>query len=184
LQHADAALTLMVDMYPEGGLAEADFGRESPFSAAPCFDREPLIEWRLGSGCYSNGPTYLSALRHRLIPDSAPNFFTSQKLAVFKYQPWVRLSEGLHYASNLRVAKEAVAFAHFKYHAGFQQKVRAEVARQQHFNGAEEYRKYLALVAESARPLFDPARSTRWTSSSGFLASLPTGAGAAAGSGS
>jgi hypothetical protein len=180
-QQAEAVLTLMVDMYPQGELAAADFSRASPFDAAPCFDREPLIEWRLGSGCYSNGPTYLSALRHRLIPDSAPNFFTSQKLAVFKYQPWVRLSEGLHYASNLRVAKQAAAFAHFKYHAGFQQKVLAEVARQQHFNGAEEYRKYLALVAESAQPLFDASLSARWTTSAEFLARLPSLAGAGAG---
>lgn len=152
LEHAghDAARVLMVDMYPAGDLDTADFAQQPPFEAAPCFDREPLLHWALGSGSYSNGPTYLSALRHRLIPDSAPNLYTSQKIAVFKYQPWVRLSEGLHYASNLRVAPEPVWFAHFKYHAGFRRKVRAEIARQQHFNGAEEYRKYASLLAEAA----------------------------------
>lgn len=146
----DAARVLMVDMYPAGELDAADFSQQAPFEAAPCFDREPLLHWALGSGSYSNGPTYLSALRHRLIPDSAPNLYTSQKIAVFKYQPWVRLSEGLHYASNLRAAPEPVWFAHFKYHAGFRRKVRTEVARQQHFNGAHEYRKYASMLAEAA----------------------------------
>ncbi|HJV70920.1 glycosyltransferase family 2 protein [Ideonella sp.] len=165
----DAARVLMVDMYPAGDLDAADFSQQAPFEAAPCFDREPLLHWALGSGCYSNGPTYLSALRHRLIPDSAPNLYTSQKIAVFKYQPWVRLSEGLHYASNLRVAPEPVWFAHFKYHAGFRRKVRTEVARKQHFNGAEEYRKYAEMLAEARAGLSQAGVSETYTGSSSWL---------------
>jgi len=161
----DAARVLMVDMYPAGDLDSADFSQQAPFDAAPCFDREPLLPWALGSGSYSNGPTYLSALRHRLIPDSAPNLYTSQKIAVFKYQPWVRLSEGLHYASNLQVAPEPVWFAHFKYHAGFRRKVRTEVARKQHFNGAEEYRKYAEMLAEARAGLSRPGVSETYSGS-------------------
>ena len=158
---ADAVLTLMVDMYPAGDLAQARFDQAAPFEVARQFDRQPLLRWRLGSGCFSNGPTYLSALRHRLIPDSAPNLYTSQKLAVFRHQPWVRLSEGLHYAANLHPAAEPACFAHFKYHAGFRAKVLQEVARKQHFNGAEEYAKYLSMVAEAQAPLAD----ARWSAS-------------------
>ncbi len=153
----EALTTLMVDMYPAGPLEAADLSCQAPFEAAPHFDRQPLLRWRLGSGLFSNAPTWLSGLRHRLIPDSAPNLYTSQKTAVLRYQPWVRLSEGLHYVSNLAVAPVPVAFAHFKYHAGFARKVAEEVARKQHFNGAEEYRKYQAMVAEAGRPLADPA---------------------------
>jgi hypothetical protein len=153
----EALTTQMVDMYPAGPLEGADLSRQAPFEAAPHFDRQPLLRWRLGSGLYSNAPTWLSGLRHRLIPDSAPNLYTSQKVAVMRYQPWVRLSEGLHYVSNLAVAPQPIAFAHFKYHAGFARKVAEEVARKQHFNGAEEYRKYQAMVAEAGRPLADPA---------------------------
>ncbi|WP_374674456.1 glycosyltransferase family 2 protein [Ideonella sp.] len=158
----DAAQVLMVDMYPSGMLDEADFRRATPFEAAPCHDEQALLPWALGSGAYSNGRTYLSGLRHRLIPDSAPNLYTSQKIAVFRYRPWVRLSEGLHYASNLRPAPEPVWFAHFKYHAGFRTKVLTEVARQQHFNGAEEYRKYAALLAEARGSLADPRITRTW----------------------
>jgi flagellin len=40
---------------------------------------------------------------------------------------------------SVTVTPEPVWFAHFKYHAGFRRKVHTEVARRQHFNGAEEY---------------------------------------------
>ena len=165
----DAVLTLMVDMYPE----PANWNRPT-FAAAHrsmwrvIFDRQPLVRWRLGSGCYSNGPTWLSALRHRMIPDSAPNLYTSQKVAVFRYQPWVRLSEGLHYAANLTVSAQPACFAHFKYHAGFKQKVLQEIARKQHFNGAEEYRKYVAMLAETGRLMRDADGSARFEGSASF----------------
>jgi hypothetical protein len=162
----DAVRVQMVDMYPAGLLDEADFACAAPFEVAACFDRQPLIEWHLGSGSFSNSPSYLSALRHRLIPDSAPNIYTSQKVAVLKYLPWVRFSEGLHYATNLRVAPEPVWFAHFKYHAGFRRKVQTEVARKQHFNGAEEYQKYAGMLAEARSCLADPDVTERYVDSS------------------
>ena len=168
-QGHDAALTLMVDMYPAGDLAEADAARaENLFEMAPYFDQEPLLRWQLGAGHYSNAVTYLSALRHRLISDSAPNLYTSQKVAVFRYAPWVRLAQGLHYVSNLTVAPQPAFFAHFKYHAGFRQKVLQEIARKQHFNGAEEYRKYLALLAESEGQFNREGASARYVDSRTF----------------
>lgn len=161
----DAARVLMVDMYPAGPLHEADFERHDPFALATSYDRQPLLPWRLGSGSFSNSPTWLSALRHRLIPDSAPNIYTSQKLSVVKYQPWIRFAEGLHYASNLQVAPDPVWFAHFKYHAGFQRKVQTEVARKQHFNGAEEYRKYAGMLAEARDSLAEPGVTATYAGS-------------------
>ena len=165
---AEAVSTLMVDMYPAGDLAQADFSRDAPFEVARHFDAQPLLPWRLGSGCFSNSSTWLSGLRHRLIPDSAPNFYTAQKVAVLRYQPWVRLSEGLHYVSNRRLAAAPACFAHFKYHAGFREKVLQEVARGQHFNGAEEYRKYLAMLAEAQGPWAAAGASSRYENSASF----------------
>jgi glycosyltransferase involved in cell wall biosynthesis len=141
-QGSDAILTFMIDMYPDGPLEEADFTRAKPFEAAPLHDANPLIEWRLGSGQYSNSNNYLSALRHRLINNTPPNAFSSQKVALTRYQPWIRYSAGLHNAANVEIAKYSAIFAHFKYHSGFLKKVEEEVLRGQHFNGAEEYRYY------------------------------------------
>lgn len=165
---ADAATVLMIDMYPEGDLDAADMTRGEPFAVAPCFDRQALLRWLPGSGCYSNAPTYLSGLRHRLMPDSAPNHFTSQKVAALRYQPWMRLSEGLHYAANVRPSTRPMWFAHFKYHAGFRRKVLDEIARKQHFNGAEEYRKYVSLLTEAAPRMYDSRFSVRYQDSRSF----------------
>ena len=91
---------------------------------------------------------YLSALRHRLASPSEPHAFTSQKKALLRYRPWMRFSQGIHDVANARLATRTAAFAHFKYHAGFEEKVRTEIRRKQHFNNAEEYRRYADMLAE------------------------------------
>lgn len=165
----DSAVVLMVDMYPPGDLDTADFATTEPFTAANCHDRHPLLPWRLGSGAYSNSPTWLSALRHRLIPQSAPNMYTSQKVALIRYRPWMRFSEGLHYASGVRPAAERLAFAHFKYHRGFREKVMQEISRKQHFDNASEYRRYMNMLSEAGSRFFDPALSQQYQGADALL---------------
>ena len=100
-----------------------------------------------------------SALRHRLFPGSRAELFVAQKTALLKYRPWMRFSAGLHAVAEARLATRPLLFAHFKYNAAFRAKALAEVSRRQHFNNAEEYRKYLALVSEGRDSLYDPAVS-------------------------
>ncbi|MGG5811814.1 glycosyltransferase family 2 protein [Falsiroseomonas sp. CW058] len=146
---AEAVPLAMVDMYPFGSLDEADFAERDPFEAAPWMDREPAPAYRLAGCYYSNRSQRVSALRHRLLPDSEPNGFVAEKVAMFHYRPWLRVSEGIHSAANLRVSQQRACFAHFKYHKGFRRKILDEIARGQHYNGAIEYRRYAAMVAES-----------------------------------
>jgi len=157
----DAARTPMIDMYPRGPLREADFARMAPAAAAAWFDRAPLLRWHVGGGLYSEAATWLSALRHRLIPHSPPNAFTAQKTALLRWRPWMRLSEGLHYVAGVRPAPQALFLGHYKYHAGFREKVLREVERKQHYDAASEYVHYLHLVAEPDSALFDPDVSVR-----------------------
>jgi hypothetical protein len=165
---ADAVRVDMIDMYPFGDLNEADFTQQSPFAAAPWFDRAPITPWRLGSGWFSNGTGYVSHLRHRLLPNAVPHDFVSQKFALLRYRPWVRVSQGVHYAANLTVSSRSCWFAHFKYHAGFKEKVMTEIHRGQHFNDAAEYRRYAALLAEGKGGFGKQGISTRYVSSASF----------------
>ena len=144
-----AAQTPMVDMLPQGPLSEADFAQQSPFEVAPFIDQPPVQPWRLGSGQFSNQASYVSALRHRLAPNSPPNAFTSQKIPLFRYQPWIHLADGLHYASNVSLGRPSAWLAHFKYHSKFALKVQEEVVRQQHFEQAAEYRIYAQMISET-----------------------------------
>ena len=160
---AEAARVFMLDMYPQGPLERADFASGDPFAQAGFVDRDPFrADWP-GRGPYSDAPTWTSALRHRLIPGSRSDLFVAQKIALLRYRPWMRLSAGLHFVADARLAARELLFAHFKYNADFRRKARAEVARRQHFNDAEEYRKYLALASEGRDVIFDPEISVPWT---------------------
>lgn len=159
---AEAARLFMLDMYPEGALSDADFVAASPFAQAGFVDREPFLAVTGGQGPYSDAPVWTSALRHRLIPGSRSDLFVAQKIALLKYRPWMRLSAGLHFVADARLAPRDLLFAHFKYNAAFHAKALTEVARRQHFNNAEEYRKYLAVVSEGRDVIHDPAVSVPW----------------------
>ncbi len=160
---AEAVRLFMLDLYPRGPLSEADFKSGNLFAETGFVDRVPFLTDWPGRGPYSSGRTWTSALRHRLIAGSRPELFVAQKLALVRYQPWMRFAAGLHYAADLRVAERELLLGHFKYNADFAAKARIEVARQQHFNGAEEYRKYLAILAEGREVIFDAAISVPWT---------------------
>lgn len=171
-QNYDSSAVLMVDMYPFGSLDDADFETSDPFASANWFDRNALRNWALSRGRYSNSVNYTSALRHRLMPDAEPHGFTSQKYCLLKYAPWFRLCEGLHDIGEITPSPTPLWFAHFKYHAGFKEKVETEVRRKQHFNDAVEYRKYLDLLAESSGTLGLEELSQRYEDSSSFLSIL------------
>lgn len=161
-EQADAARIFMLDMYPEGPLSDATFEAASPFEEAAFVDREPFLTNWPGRGPFSDQPTWTSAVRHRLIAGARPDLFVAQKLALLKYQPWMRLSAGLHFVAETQLATQELFFGHFKYNADFLRKAATEVARRQHFNNAEEYRKYLHVVSEGRAHVFDARVSVRW----------------------
>ncbi|MFM2199380.1 MAG: hypothetical protein RLZZ505_2812 [Verrucomicrobiota bacterium] len=163
-QGIDGVRIFMLDMYPEKSLSAASFTSGSPFEEAYCVDRVPFLSNSSSMGAYSNAPTWTSALRHRLIRGSRTEQFVAQKIALLKYKPWMRVSAGLHYVGDVSLAEEQMIFAHFKYHSDFRSKVISEVERSQHYNNAEEYKKYLALIAEGRDMIFDPDISVHWQS--------------------
>jgi len=100
-----------------------------------------------------------------------PHDFVSQKFALLRYRPWVRVSQGVHYAANLTVSSKSCWFAHFKYHSGFKDKVLTEIHRGQHFNNAAEYRRYAALLTEGKGGFGKESVSKRYESSASFAMS-------------
>jgi len=161
-KEADAVRLFMLDMYPKGPLDQADFAHGTPFDQAPFADHMPFVSATLARGPNTSQHCWTSALRHRLIPGSRPNLFVAQKLALLRYHPAMRLSAGLHFVGDVRLAPRELLLAHFKYNADFYRKAQAEVARGQHFNDAEEYRKYLAMASEGRSVIYDPDLSSPW----------------------
>ncbi|MEM0937174.1 MAG: glycosyltransferase family 2 protein [Pseudomonadota bacterium] len=158
---ADCARIFMLDLYPEGRLSEATLDSGDPFAELTHCDREPFIcAWSRGQ--YANAETWTSAVRHRLLEGSRRELYVAQKYALIRYRPWMRFTAGLHAAAETTVAAQDLVFAHFKYHAAFHERARVETARGQHFNDAEEYRKYLALMSEGRDRIFEPGVSVPW----------------------
>ncbi len=161
----DAARIFMLDMYPKGPLSGATFSAGTPFDEAGYSDAHPFLHNTPARGPYSDQPAWTSSLRHRLLPRSHATLFMAQKLALLRYQPFMRLSDGLHFVGDAQISEHELVFAHFKYNAAFRAKAEAEVARGQHFNDAEEYRKYLALASEGREVIYDPELSVPWAES-------------------
>ena len=161
-QDANAARIYMLDMYPEGTLEEADFSSGDPFQEAGFVDREPFLRNTSTRGPYGNSTTVTSGLRHRLIANSRPELFVAQKYALLRYAPWMRPSAGMHYVGDIDIGAQEMFFGHFKYNAEFIAKARKEVARGQHFNNAEEYQKYLALLSEGREIVYQDGVSVHW----------------------
>ena len=162
----------MLDMYPEGPLERATFESGDPFAEAGFCDAQPFLANTPARGPYSNSPTWTSALRHRLLPESQATLFVAQKLALLRYTPFMRLAAGLHFVNDARLAKRELIFGHFKYNAAFREKARTEVARKQHWGDAREYRKYLALASEGRSVIFDAGVSVPWHESAFVRARL------------
>jgi hypothetical protein len=153
---------LMLDLYPKGPLSAVTLASGDPFAETGWADRQAFLRRTPARGPFSDAETLTSGLRHRLLPGSRPELFVAQKVALLKYRPWMRLSAGLHYVAGARRAPGDLLLAHFKYTAAFHAKAQAEAARGQHFNDAEEYRRYLALLAEGREVLWDPDLSVPW----------------------
>lgn len=158
----DAVMVRMLDLYPQGPLAEASLDADDLFAMAGFTDRRPFLAESLSAGPYENARTWTSGVRHRLMPEARPDLFVAQKVPVLRYRPWMQLSTSLHYATDVQLCPQPLLFAHFKYHAGFAAKAQREILRGQYYNGAEEYRGYLQMVAAGQDRLYDPAHSVPW----------------------
>lgn len=158
----DGLRVRMLDLYPRGPLSGVTLGSGDPFAETGWADRSAFLRETPVRGPFSDAETLTSALRHRLIPGMRSELFTAQKVAILRYRPWMRLTPGLHHVAEVRLAAQDLVFAHFKYTAAFRAKAEAEVRRKQHFNGAEEYRAYLSLLAEGRDELWDPDHSVPW----------------------
>lgn len=160
----------LIDVYPKK-LELLDLAKNSPFEVNIFFDREPLIPIIFGGGLYSNCHlAFSSNLRHRISPDTLIDDFTNVKYPIFKYYPWIRFSEGIHFVSPYENFLEGEAFLlHFKYHSDFKKKVVTEVLRKQHFENAREYIRYYIALERNKGDLYDENISLKYENSKQFI---------------
>lgn len=160
----------LLDVYPKK-LEDFDLTKKSPFDIELYFDKEPFIYILTGSGHYSNcQKPFSSGLRHRICPSASISDFTAVKYPIFKYYPWIRFSEGVHFITPIDKALEGEAvLLHIKYHRDFKNKVIKEVLRKQHFQGAREYYRFFIALQENAAGFYQPEISIKFENSNQLI---------------
>ncbi len=155
----DAFLAPMIDMYYKGKLSEANIRGKNPLQVCNFFDdiNTMDIAKEPSHGPFSNAPVYAGGLRARIFGkyNPAPAYsYLNQKYCFFKYLPVHRFIEGLHFMGNIHAAPYRVGLLHFKYHSDFYRKVIEQIEDGQHWNGSEEYKRYLKKLEENRDIVF------------------------------
>ncbi|QER41307.1 glycosyltransferase family 2 protein [Thermodesulfobacterium sp. TA1] len=164
----------LIEFYPKK-LEDADFEKFAPFDVCKYYDKEPFIFTFYG-GSFDTKVSTVSSLRYRLASDVANlHDFTASKFPLFKYKPWIRLSEGIHFIGGVpsyKILEFKAVLAHFKFNNKFPEKVKTEVIRKQHFEEAREYKKYLIALSKGEDILYDPDVSVEYVDSKSLLKSI------------
>lgn len=164
--NADFISCLMVDFYagPEskplkGGIPSTS---QEMFETYSYHDKYPVMKIHEFSR-QNNMSVFTNLCRQRLADTIDWERFAAQKGVVFKNNPCVSLSVGLHDVSGKHQDLD-IYLAHFKFTESFAKKVEHEVTREQHWNGAEEYKEYAKNIDRYKSP-YSTKYSTKYNPS-------------------
>ena len=172
---ADAALSVMVDIYATGELRDAKYRRgDDPLATFRWFDRD-VWSTRL-ERFYENNThdSFFGGMRQRVfgsppLPGSNianSQYYTLNKVPLFKFGESQRFSPGFHWSSGTRMSTSRCALLHWKYTADLLSTVSEEVTRSEHWDGASQYKRYAnALASKDSLTLFDSRFSVEYRDS-------------------
>jgi hypothetical protein len=166
----DALDCVLLDMYSDRPLSEIIKYTQGtdPLEIASWFDRPSYIE--LGTGpsdwhvenILHQGPRLYGGVRERVFGVRA----CLSKVPLVKFRNSIALSLGSHLIQGARVADLRGALLHFKFLNDFAAKVQSEIAREQYWNGAQEYKGYGAVLSLDSNINFMSPMSEKFVSSS------------------
>lgn len=150
----ESFFSVMVDMYPRGSIDEAVYSRgQDPLEVAGWFDptgyhqeRRPQCDYWIRGG----------VRRRVFFPDCPEDAPALNKTVLVHWKRHFLYLASAHVLSPFRLNephfKDALAptgcLLHFKYLSLFQEKVREELDRKQHYAGSREYRRYADMLAK------------------------------------
>lgn len=136
-QGAEALFAFMLDMYPEGAVAEAVCEpRSSPFPVCPLFDRaghvtrpNPDFPFR----------SVVGGLMGRLLYEGRQDATYLHKVPLVRWREDMRYTLSMHHLRPVRLAAETGALLHFKYLSDLPGKATVEAERKQYGHGGRRY---------------------------------------------
>src|ERR1019366_808947 len=109
--------------------------------ACPYFDRGPYRMIR--ATAFPHMQIY-GGVRERVFKMSP----TISKVPLVRWKAGMRFLLSAHAVSPIRLASTTGALLHYKFLADFYERAKIEVAREEHFSQASEYKAYAAVLAE------------------------------------
>jgi hypothetical protein len=157
-------------MYPDKPLSEIEYTPGTdPLQIASWFDNASYTEFSVGPSDWHDenilhqGPSRLcGGVRERVFGVQA----CMSKVPLVKFRDSIGLSLGAHLIQGARIADLRGALLHFKFLDDFGAKVQMEIAREQYWNKAQEYKRYGAVLSRDPSPNFMSSISEKFVSSS------------------
>lgn len=149
-QGAEAVRTILLDMYSARSIAETEAEPGRPlWQVCPHFDGGPYSCKKVNVFPFVEiygGP------RRRVFWDQRGKFAppSVNKVPLVKWRKGYRYALSTHFMkpAPARVAQVSGALLHFKFLSDFHHRAQREAARQEHYDGAREYKKYMEKIAE------------------------------------
>lgn len=170
----DALDCVLLDMYPDKPLGEVRYTQGTdPLQIASWFDKASYNGFGTGPW-YSHDWNILHQGPVRLLGGMRKRVFDIEacvsKVPLVKFRNSIALSAGAHFIQGARVADLRGALLHFKFLDDFVANAQKEVAREQHWNKAQEYKGYVAVLSRDPNLNFMSSISERFVSSSQLVA--------------
>lgn len=165
---------MMVDMYPEGPISSAHVPvGEAPLRHAPFFDRAGYYQVKSGhEDTYVRGGPRLRAF-NAMNFDSAPAL---NKIPLVKWHERYAYYLSTHVAypaflnhAHRKFHEPTGALLHFKFVSSFREKIDQAIRLGNHYNGSQEYQKYLDHLKESENYTLHGPISARYESSRSLI---------------
>jgi len=158
---------VMLDMYGRGTVAETRYVPGEDFlDHCGWFDRRSHHESIPAAGPFENQTFHFGGARRRVFGGDVTYLVT--KTPLVRYDADVVLAGGQHFTSHPaeRIAHDACAVLHFKYFASFAGYVESEAGREEHSEGARQYKAYLdAMQKDEDLRFFDAEESVEFRDS-------------------
>lgn len=136
IENATALHSFLLDMYSDKTIRDTAYQMgESFLDTCPFFETGNLERNDDGS--------IVGGVRKRVF--GAQNILS--KYSLVKYTKQVTLQGGFHRISGAQVSKVVGATLHFKYFFDFAANVQEEIVREQHWNNADQYKRYARGVS-------------------------------------
>jgi hypothetical protein len=170
LENANALRCILVDMYSNKSFAETKYVTGTDLiSACPYFESESILcftpLFALRATMRSGEWSYAGGMRYRLF--NTPVLL--DKVGLIKYSTSMRLIPGQHGLTPAVFSELRGAMLHYKFLSDFHDRAVAEAARGEHWNAAEEYRKYAAILEAHGDLKAFGAQSRRFSSTSDLI---------------